>query len=45
MGKVLSMDGVFQRMIKVNNMDKFDYDRLIDANPSGFVTSSSLPSA
>lgn len=25
-GRVLSMDGVFQRMIKVNNMDKYEYD-------------------
>ena len=25
-GRVLSLDGVFQRMIKVNNMDKYEYD-------------------
>jgi len=44
MGKVLTLDGVFERMVKINNMGKFDYDILIDANPSGYVTANSLPS-
>jgi len=30
-GRVLSMDGVFQRMIKVNNMDKYEYD-IVNSN-------------
>lgn len=27
-GRVLTMDGIFQRMVKVNNMDKYEYDKV-----------------
>jgi len=36
MGKVLTTDGVFQRMMKVNNMERYDHDKFIFmGNPTG----------
>ena len=31
-GKVLTVDGVFKRMVKINNMQKNEFDRYM-ANP------------
>jgi hypothetical protein len=36
MGKVLTTDGVFQRMMKVNNMERYDHDKfMFMGNPVG----------
>ena len=38
--KVFTVEGVFQRMIKVNNMENYEYDNMV-ANPFGYMNQQS----
>ena len=35
-GKVLTLDGVFKRMVKVNNMQRYEFD-IFMANPQAYL--------
>jgi len=32
---VITLDGVFQRMVKVNNLERNEFDRMMAMNPYG----------
>lgn len=44
MGKVLTLDGVFQRMVKVNNMERYDHEGMMLASAYGHPSGNPTPS-
>lgn len=40
MGRVITLDGVFQRMVKVNNMERNEFDRMLASSPYGYTYNS-----
>jgi hypothetical protein len=44
MGKVLTLEGVFQRMVKVNNMERYDHEGMMLASAYGHPSGNPAPS-